>query len=339
VLSNPMLSVVDPTTIEGDLAELDLSGDWALDEAGDRAVQLAHREGAAGSLERIELSVFDDVDGAYAAFEDGEVDWSEIPSGRYEEAADRHGDGAVASFQAELFFGMNLRSRAMQSQPLRRAIQLAIDRQAIVDEVYAALADPLTTVVPAGVAGHDADRCPDCATDQAAAADIIEFAYDDTEVPTIRIDFDESPVQTAMAEMVADDLESVGIPTRLRPQPLEDYKAFVVSGRQELFSFGWIGAYGSPDAYLAPLFGSAANDNLTTYRSKLVDGTLERARASTDAEKNAERWAVVEKTVLSAAVVVPIAQFRTQAVVSERVQGLHHAVDGTVDWREVSLQD
>ena len=46
----------------------------------------------------------------------------------------------------------------------------------------------------------------------------------------------------------------------------------MVSGEQELFSFGWIGAYGSPDAYLAPLFGSAANDNLTNYQSRLVDG-------------------------------------------------------------------
>ena len=83
-----------------------------------------------------------------------------------------------------------------------------------------------------------------------------------------------------MAEIVADDLEAVGIPTELRPQPLEDYKRFVVSGEQELFSFGWIGAYGSPDAYLAPLFGSAANDNLTGYRSAAVDGLLAEARSA-----------------------------------------------------------
>ena len=39
--------------------------------------------------------------------------------------------------------------------------------------------------------------------------------------------------------------------------------------------------------------------------------------------------------MLEAAVVVPIAQFRTQVVVAERVEGLTHAVDGTVDWAQV----
>ena len=37
--------------------------------------------------------------------------------------------------------------------------------------------------------------------------------------------------------------------------------------------------------------------------------------------------------------VVPIAQFRTQVVVAERVEGLTHAVDGTVDWTVVHIVD
>jgi len=136
---------------------------------------------------------------------------------------------------------------------------------------------------------------------------------------------------------VAADLDAVGIPTKLRPLPLEEYKDFVVSGDQQLFSFGWIGAYTSPDAYLAPLFGSAANDNLTNYRSARVDAFLDRARANDEPAKNAERWAAAETDVLKAAVVVPIAQFRTQVVVAERVDGFRTAVDGTVDWADVTL--
>jgi ABC-type oligopeptide transport system substrate-binding subunit len=140
-----------------------------------------------------------------------------------------------------------------------------------------------------------------------------------------------------MAEMVAADLEAVGITTELRPQPFDAYKEFVVSGDQELFSFGWIGAYSSPDAYLAPLFGSAANDNLTRFRSELVDRFLLEARADDDADTLAARWAQAEGRILSGWVVVPIAQFRTQVVVADRVEGFTHAVDGTVDWSQVAL--
>jgi ABC-type transport system substrate-binding protein len=336
VLSSPMLSVIDTNTIEGEREAVDLSGGWSVASAGDDLIALERREGDSGSLGSIELRPHDSAEDAYEAFEDGEVDWAEVPASRYGDALEEYGDDAFASFHAELFFGMNVNSQSLGSTSMRQAIQLAIDREAIVEAVYPDLAEPLATVVPAGVVGHDPERCPECGSDPAKAAGIVAFAFPDG-APEVRIDYDESPAQDQMARMIAEQLDAVGIPTRLHPLPLDEYKAFVVSGRQLLFSFGWIGSYSSPDAYLAPLFGSAANDNLTSYRSSQVDGLLDRARAGSDAAKNAERWALAEREILEAAVVVPIAQFRTQVVVASRVEGLEHAVDGSVDWDQVSL--
>jgi ABC-type transport system substrate-binding protein len=140
-----------------------------------------------------------------------------------------------------------------------------------------------------------------------------------------------------MAALVSKQLRAVGIPTALRPKPLSEYKRFVVSGEQALFSFGWIGGYASPDAYLAPLFGSAANDNLTGYGVDSVDAALASARATASASTQAKRWSDVERRVLTDAPVVPIAQFRIQVVLGDRVKGFSHRVDGSVDWSEVSL--
>ena len=232
---------------------------------------------------------------------------------------------------------MNVTSPSLGNARLREAIRSAIDRDAIVAAVYEDLADPLTSVVPVGVTGNDPERCDACRYDPTGAAATVREAFPDGQVPVVHIDFDESTPQRAMAELVAADLEAAGIPTELRPKPLAAYERFVVSGDQELFSFGWIGAYGSPDAYLAPLFGSAANDNLTGFRSAEVDGLLARARSGVDPPHDATRWATAETAILDAAVVVPIAQFRTQVVVAERVQGLTHAVDGTVDWAAVGV--
>ena len=338
VLSNPMLSVVDADTIEADdLEAVDLSGSWSPVPTDDDTVRVERQEDTGAHLAAVELHAFSDDDAAYGAFERGEVDWAEVPSARYDDAVDGYGDDAFAPFHAELYFGMNVSSQNLGNAAFRQAIALAIDRDAITDTVYADLADPLASVVPAGVVGHDPDRCGPCAHDPGTAADIVSFIFPDGDVPTVRIDFDESTPQDGMAELIAGDLEEVGIPTELRPLPLDDYKRFVVSGDQELFSFGWIGAYGSPDAYLAPLFGSAANDNLTDFRSELVDGLLDRARAGADASENAERWTVAEARILEAWVIVPVAQFRTQVVVAQRVEGFAHAVDGTVDWTEVRL--
>ena len=337
VLASPVLSVVDADTITGDLDDLDLSGAWSVAGEDDGDLALVSRS-EASSLQQVELRAHDDLEAAYDAFEDGDVDWAEVPPSRYEDAVEEHGDEAFAPFQAELFFGMNIKASALAAEPLREAITLAIDRDAIVEAVYHDLADPLTTILPEGIQGHDPNRCSPCPPDVTKAAGIVALAYPDGKVPTVQIDHDESPVQDAMADMVAEDLEAVGIPTELRPKPLDEYEAFVASGDQQLFSFGWIGAYRSPDAYLVPLFFASADDNLTSYRSSEVDQLLRDARRSTSAPRNVRRWSLAERHVLLAHVVVPIAQFRTQVVVADRVQGLRHAVDGTVDWTKVALR-
>ena len=345
ILASPVYGVVDVASLEaagGDppaLDEVDLSGAWAAAVDGD-AVDLTRRDGAPGHLDGVTLRAYEDGDTAYDAFDDGEVDWAPVPVSRYGDAVEDHGDEHFAPFHAELFFGLNVRGPALANADLRRAIAAAIDREAIVEAVYADLADPLATVVPAGVPGHDVDRCEACGHDPDRAEALLALAFPDGQVPVVHIDFDQSPAQEAMARLVAQDLEAVGIPSELRPLPLEDYKRFVVAGTQELFSFGWIGGYASADAYLAPLFASTASDNLTGYGAPAVDAALAAARSSDAAAATAtDQWAAAEAQVLSDAVVVPIAQFRTQVVLDDRVQGFAHAVDGTVDWADVWVTD
>ena len=132
--------------------------------------------------------------------------------------------------------------------------------------------------------------------------------------------------------MVADDLEAVGIPTELRPLPLEEYEAFVVSGDQELFSFGWIGAYRSPGR----VPGAAVRRVGQRQPHQLpVEPGGRPARGGPRQHRrrqNTERWALAERLVLR-----PTWSSRSPSSApkpwSRAVsQGLQHAVDGTVDW-------
>jgi ABC-type transport system substrate-binding protein len=345
ILASPVFGVVDVSALGeatapgGDPGDLNLSGGWEVEAADEGGARLERREGAEGHLDAVELHLFEDQAEAYDAFDDGDVDWALVPVDRYGDAVDDHGDDAFAPFHAELFFGMRVSSPALANMEVRKAIRASIDRNAIVRAVYADLAKPLTTVIPEGVPGHDPARCAECVFDLEQARATLAAAFPAGGVPTVAIDYDQSPAQEAMAGIIADGLGAAGIPTQLRPKPLEEYKAFVVSGAQELFSFGWIGGYASPDAYLAPLFGSAADDNLTGYGDAGVDNAIGIARGTRDLAASGVAWADVEARVLTDAIVVPIAQFRTQAVVGERVQAWEHAVDGSVDWSAVWVTD
>lgn len=343
LLAGPSYGIVDPTTVTAagtaGLAALNPTGAWtSVPTAGAQGgLSLSRRSSVDGALEEIELVPFADGPAAYRAFRDGAVDWAEVPDDQVGDAIKAYGDDAFAPFHAELYFGMNVHSPTLSNQGLRTAIAQAIDRGAIVRAVYPQLALPLDQIVPDGVPGRADDPCEACRFDPTAARASLAAAYPAGGVPTVPIDFDASPAQEAMARIVASSLDDVGIPTELRPRPLDEYKQFVVGGGHELFSFGWIGVYGSPDAYLAPLFGSASDDNLTGFGSPELDQLLQAAR-STPLDQDADTWSAAERAVLDAAVVVPIAQFRTQVVVADRVVGLVHGVDGTVDWSLVSLR-
>ena len=343
VVASPAFGVVEPESlaaVEGSpTAELDLSGSWVVVSAAQGGLRLEPRADTTMRLEAVELAAFANANAAYDAFVDGEVDWTTVPADRFDSAVNTYGDEYFAPFQAEVFFGLHLGGTDLDNPVLRQAIEAAIDREEIVQAVYADLANPLATVIPEGVAGHDEARCGGCGPDPKRAVALLAKGFPGGGVPTVSIDYDESPAQTAMAKLIAADLEAVGIPTSLRPLPLDEYKAFVASGGQVLFSFGWIGAFRSPDAYLTPLFVSDSDDNLTAFRSPEVDGLLQRARGSDDDALNAERWAKSEATVMDAAVVIPIAQFRTQVVVADGVSGWAHAVDGTVDWAQVTVAE
>ncbi len=349
VLAAPEMGIVSPDAVEAleeadgsDAGGLALSGAWEVGDAEDGILSLGRRPGAPGHLDEVVLRAFDDPAAAYASFRDGEVDWALVPGSAHDEAVEAYGDEHFAPFHAEVFLGLRVSGPPLDAAPLRSAIAAAIDRDELVAEVYADVADPLATVVPAGVPGHDPDACGDraaCTHDPDVAEAVLADAYPDGDVPTVSLDFDDSERQEALAEAVAADLEAVGIPTELRPRSRAEYRSFVTSGDQQLFSLGWIGGYASPDAYLAPLFGSTAADNLTGVSSELVDRALGTARRTDEVEAADAAWRDAERRVLGSAIVVPVAQFRTQAVLADRVQDLAHRIDGSVDWSAVWVTD
>ena len=283
VLSSPLLSVVDAETIDGDdLAELDLSGAWAVASADDDDLLLERREGAPGRL---------GGRGAAAATTTRRPPTTPSTTAtstgppcrpsRYEEAVDDYGDGAFAPFQAELFFGMNLSSPNLDSGAAARGHRAGHRprrhrRGGVRRPRRSALrrssppASSATTPTAARSAPTTRMRRRTSSTSSTPTARCRPSASTSTS---------RTPSRRWPRWSRTTSRPSASPPSSGRCRSRSTRTSWSPATRQ-LFSFGWIGAYGSPDAYLAPLFGSAANDNLTNYRSARVDGLLRRARAS-----------------------------------------------------------
>jgi oligopeptide transport system substrate-binding protein len=339
-LAHPGLGIVPEDAPASDDEPPVGSGPYALDDEDDDTLTLRATEGREVRMSRIDVVQFSDQAAAYEAFLDGDVDWSPVPISSVEEASARFGPEHFRSFVAELFYAFNLRLPKWADRRVREAAVRAVNRQAIIDEVYAGTMRPMTSFAVTGVPGAVSDTCGElCVVDVERAKALVAEVASGGPVPEIGIDFDGEPAQTQVAEHIERDLEAVGFVVTLRPRPVDEYEGFAASGEQDLFRLGWVAAYPAMDGFVAPLFASASANNLAGFGSPAVDALIGQGRATADAAASNSAYEQAERAVFSEAAVIPIGQFQQHWVAADRVRDLQLTVTGTFDAASVWLAE
>jgi ABC-type transport system substrate-binding protein len=334
LLANPSYGIVPREAVEATTPVFGVapvgSGPFAYSGTDGIVVKLVRAGDGQARLDGVELHQYDDFGQSYDAFVGGNLDWSLVPNAKVADAASRFGTDSFRPFYAQLFYAFNLLDPTFGDVRFRQAIIKSIDRGALVNAVYPGVADLLNGVVPAGVPGHVADPCgAGCTYDPAGARELIAQAFGANGVPTVNIDYFDGPDEAALAGVLESSLVGVGIPAVRRPKPTEQYDQFVVSGQAQLFRLGAIGIYPDADAYLAPLFIKGSQDNVTGFANDAFDGLVAQARQTADPAARVAVEQQAEQLLMSVAPILPIAQFRTKAVVATRVRDLSVSVGGT----------
>jgi ABC-type transport system substrate-binding protein len=344
ILGHPTFGVVPREAVTAESPSFAVqpvgSGPFLLQSRRDDLLHLVPAPSAVSvPLRAVDVYLEQDAAAAYDAFLAGRLDWTSVPPDRVEQAAERQGLGGAKPYLGELFYGFNLKNPKFADVRFRQAVVAAIDRDAIVRVVYGPSANVLKGLIPQGVPGAQPDACADrCAHDPNRARALLADAFPAGKaVPSIQIDFDDDGTQRAVAQAIQANLRDVGITADLRPHTYADYLRFAISGQQEFFRLGWIGAYPTADAFLTPLFQTGLRDNITGFSSTPVDNTLKNGRAEPDDAKRIGSYQAAEKLVLDQMPIVPLAQFQFQSVSSTRVSGLVLTGFGTFDAAKVRV--
>ena len=334
-LSNPQYGIVPREAVEA-AAPLFVespvgSGPFHITGREGDVVHLARTGPDRALLDGVDLYVYDSLDAAYDAFAAGSLDWTPVPAERTDDAAAAYGITGFKPYWAELYFAFNLVNPKFADIRFRQAMLKAVDRQALATAVYLGRGTVLGGVVPAGVPGHLVDPCgPPCAHDVEAARTLVAtMSTEGLPIPEVQLDYYEGTLEDAVAGILEANLEAVGIPAAKRPHTAEEYDAFVTSGQQELFLFGWVGAYPLADAYLVPQFVTGSGDNITGFTDPTVDALLTTARSTADPAARATAYADAERAILGLAPVIPLIQFQTHSVSAKRVRDLEVGLNGT----------
>jgi peptide/nickel transport system substrate-binding protein len=235
------------------------------------------------TLDQIIYRVIPDTSAAFLALQAGDIDMQSM----WAVASD---DIEVAESDPNLkvtynpafnvgYLGFNQAKEWLQNLNVRKAIAHAIDKQAIVDALYAGDAVPAKEFQPEALWGYN-DDIVDYPYDTELAAEFLQTALDEGVVLPDPAIFYVMPVSRAYypapqqtGELIQAQLAEIGINVEIQspawPDPyLSDLEED--GTKHDLFMLGWVGDNGDPDNFLCVFFCGTE----TSWNSDSAGGSL-----------------------------------------------------------------
>jgi oligopeptide transport system substrate-binding protein len=301
------------------------------------------------ALREVLFLIFD-ADSAYVAFQQGRADFTTLPPGALAAAFARYGpspDGyrgpgvLTGAIPVLYYLGFDVTQPPFDDPAVRRAVGLAVDREAIVEANLEGNLDPAVGAVPPALPGAGATRCRSCRHDPAAARALFAEAG----VSALTIWISRGGGHERVAEQLRSDFAAAGVRLDVETLEFPEFLAALADGRADFYRFGWSTAYPTLDNALYPLLHSAQEPggthsvNYGHYAAEDVDALLEAARATPDRTERVARYAEAEDLAIERDhAIVPLVTYRHHAVASERVGGLVYSPFATIDLAALTLR-
>jgi peptide/nickel transport system substrate-binding protein/oligopeptide transport system substrate-binding protein len=221
------------------------------------------------------------------------------------------------------FLGFLTNQGPLANRTIRQAFNYAIDREALVREVYKNRYKPALGFLPPGTYGYDPQYRPYPFDPQHAKTLLAKAGYPGGKgLPTFEawsnpnseaIKQEHQAIQRYLAE--------VGIKVEFQYNTdWPTFKSQVYQGKLPIFRYGWIADVPEPENFLYRLFHSQSPNNLTHYQNRQVDQLLDRARAEQDYFKRVEVYRKVERLIMEDSPVVPLNYYNYERLFQPYVQ-------------------
>ncbi len=253
--------------------------------------------GARGTIERVSVTFAKDVKTEFLEFSRGTRDLAlAVPPGFEEDVFDSSGalHGKYAAYHllslpalTTEYYGILLDpslpggagSPLAANVLLRRALNCAVDREALVRYVLRGQAIPAHGVLPPGVSGGD--TMLGYRYDPERAKELLADAgYPGGKgLPVLTLQLGPNEQTASVAEAVQQQWGRIGVKVELRQVDFPQHLEMIRAGKLPLWRTQWVADYCDPENFLA-LFASAnrapGGPNTTRYANKVFDAMYER---------------------------------------------------------------
>ena len=220
------------------------------------------------------------------------------------------------------YYGFNVEKEPFTDARVRRAFSMAIDRQAIIDNILKGGQVPANVFSrPDLVAAPNLDTHPDVGifSDAEAAIEELQAYMDESgmeELPPITIMHNESEAHAQIAQAAQQMWsDTLGVDVEIATQEWAVYLTTVREDAPQIYRLGWCLDYPDAHNFLFDVFHSTSEFNGTNWVNEDYDALLEQAMVETDTDVRRDLYAQAEQLLVNeGAAIAPIYFYTTQAL-------------------------
>jgi ABC-type transport system substrate-binding protein len=314
LLANPYLSIVPSETVGTIDTNPVGSGPFQFQNwtPGDSVV-LSHYDGYyAGRpyLDSITYQFYADQGAMYDDYLLGHLDLSPVPADRIDEVVGN--PNAIWGNSISLFsYGMKVDWPPFDDVRVRQALNHAVDKRDIVDNVVAGYEVVAEGPVPPGMQGYDPVVSSYPYSPTLALSLLAQAGWTDTNLDgilddgvgtdlTIEMWHNTSSVNQAVANAMADDFRDIGSSGLGATVVVSDTDVSIYWNNVDLYPMyrqGWFADYPDPFNFLDPFFRTGAHWNHTHYSNVQVDGWLAQTVSTLDTTARQALYGNIETQV------------------------------------------
>lgn len=359
-LSTPGASILDRETTEEAGADFGIVPEktigtgyfkfqsWTLNS---ELVLVANKDcwaGAPGSNGLV-IKIVPDEDTQRMMFENGEIDILNLDyaasQADYFLTNDTYKDQIVSGTRVGIYYtAMNQAIEPLGDVKVRKAIQMAIDRQSMLDALFGGRGTLENGILPTGLIGHNKDLASLTYDKEAAKALLAEAGYPDGFDIEIAQSTEASSTVSNINQIIQAMLGEIGIKATINVIDDATYMDKRNAGEFAMYNTSWSADFNDPDNFIYTFFGTEENTKrrCLSYPDTEAIARVAAARGIVNEdERIAEYQALEKKIIQDDACWVPLFSVQHLFVVNPRVKNFKVSWNGWSDnyYQDVTIEE
>ncbi len=243
------------------------------------------------------------------------------------------------------YLAMNVTKKPFDDVRVRQAVNMAIDKKAILDAVFQGAGTTAKTLIPPTIWAYSKD-ITDYPHDLEAAKKLLaEAGYPngfETDLWAMPVQRPYNPDAGRIGELMQADLAKIGVKAKIVRYEWGEYRKRAQQGEHQMAQLGWTGDNGDPDNFFVPLLSCDAarpgGGNISKWCNKQYDELNKKAAVTTEQAERIKLYKQAQDIIKAEAPQVLVAHSVQYMPMRKEVEGYKISPFARHEFNEVELK-